>query len=1040
MASDKRDSDPGIGIEETALAPAPATIKDNRHREIPGSAPAGEGLDETLMTPSQPRAGLPVGGSARADADALGDTMATPPQPVDPQAAGPRVASGSVASGGRRGTCALEAGDRLGRYVVLEIIGAGGMGEVYSAYDPELDRRIALKVIRPSADDSETLTTARGRLLREAQAMAQLSHPNVISVFDVGTLADNVYVAMEYVEGQDLRAWAALERPEWREVLELYIAAARGLAAAHDADMVHRDFKPDNVLLGKDGRVRVIDFGLARQAETATGGARAPRDKNALLIATARSISPSASASTTRTGAVMGTPAYMAPEQFEGAATDPRTDQFNFFVSLYEALYGERPFAGDSFTSLALNVTEGILKPLPKDSDVPDWLARVVVRGLSRDVDARFPSMAAAIEALLPPEQRHRRWPWIAAAVAIVVVGTLVATRLFGGAAGATPCQGLEQPLAGVWDQARKQEVEQAFAATGRANSAEVWQRVEATLNEYAQSWVLARVDACEDTAVRKEQSDEMRGRRMACLDRRLSELDAVIAVMSAADADVVDNGTQAAASLKPVATCSNRTRLMKGAPRADEVVDRQLARVKALDAAGKYQEGLELALDTLRRARVRDGRAGEALALFWVGKLRSAVGDTDEAIERLFEAVRVADASGDLEAEAEAWVSIVSVTTSGLARPAEGARWAEHARLAVAQAGGDLALQGGLKSGLAQTHFDQKRYEEALSEFRASAALRERAHGPNDWRTALTRGMVGSTLRRVHRYEEAAAEHVAALAALERALGPNHPRVASLLNNCAISLGRLDRFAEAKGYLERALAIQTATFGADHKKVTTPLVNLATHEERLGNYAAAVAHIERALAIREKVLDADHPAIPKTRNHLARLQRVQGHFDEAVAVQRQVLERFEVIHGADHELTGNMRAAMCDALTRQGDLRAAEKECEHAVRTLVDAPDQANRAWALTFAGKLDVLRGRPRVAVERLEQALKIRTSAPGRSIYLAQTQFALAMALDAAGQERARARELAVSARDALLALPVGDREWLPEIEAWLKKRGY
>jgi len=991
---DKSGSDRGIaGIEETALADGLDTVKEDRHRQI--------GTEETALAPDA---------ATRRDEPRAGATSERP---------------------------ALTAGDKLGRYVVLELLGSGGMGEVYTAYDPELDRRIALKVIRPSAGGSGDQTETRGRLAREAQAMAQLSHPNVIPVFDVGTLGEDVYVAMEFVDGRDLRAWLDEEARSWREILDVFLAAGAGLAAAHAAGLVHRDFKPDNVLIGKDGRVRVIDFGLARQA-----GAAPSRDRVASLgmrpamesLANARHTPV-----TTETGAVMGTPAYMAPEQFEGKATDPRTDQFNFAVSLYEALFGERPYEGETYASLAFNVTEGNLRELPADAEIPDWLTQAVLVGLARDPNDRYASMAEMIEALTPQERARLHWPWIAGGGLLLVAATVLAVRFAAGPGGPPPCQGLEEPLVGVWDASRKAEVSAAFRATGLAYAEDVWKRVEASLDDYASRWVEARVDACEATAVRKEQSDEVRGRRMACLDRRLSELDEVVTVMATADVDVIDNAAQAASSLSSISACANRTLLMSGAVLADEGIDRRLARVKALDAAGKYRESLVLALQTLELARATPGRPGEAPALVWVGRLQAAVGDAGEALERLFEAVRIADARGDAASEAEAWVAIVNVTTSGLGRPAEGARWAEHARLAIEQAGNDLELQAKLHHAIGSTYFNQKEYEKALPEYRNAAALYRRIFGEDDWRVARSRGMVASTLRRMTRFEEAATEHLAALDAMEHALGSGHPRVAALLNNAAITLTKLRRFDEAKALYERAIASRVETFGPDHRQVAKPLINLANLEERLGNYEAAEQGYQRAVAILESTMGADHPAIPRAQNQLARLWRREGRLEEAAKMQREVLVRYEAIHGADHELTGNIRAAMCDVLTRQGRYREATTECNHAVQSLLDAPDQRNLAWALTYSGKLDVLRGRADAAVPKLEKALAIRDRLPGDDIYLAETQAALAFALDAAGADRARAVDLATKARQTLLDLPLGDREWLPEIEAWLKARG-
>ncbi|PRP92839.1 Serine/threonine-protein kinase PrkC [Enhygromyxa salina] len=291
---------------------------------------------------------------------------------------------------------------RLDRYLVLRELGAGGMGIVYLAYDDQLDRRVAVKLLRGSRSSAE----AQSRLQREAQAMARLSHPNVVTVYEVGSVEDEVFVSMEYVAGRDMRAWLEAEPRSWSEVLAAYLPAGAGLAAAHEAGIVHRDFKPDNVLVGDDGRVRVADFGLAyaqagELSQSAPSEPSAPRPERSPL-----------DTPLTRTGALLGTPAYMAPEQFSGAPTDERTDQFSFCVALWEGLYGCRPFVGKTVAEIGISVTAGVIDDpeLSASRAVPTWLRAVLERGLAREPGARWPSMAALLAALADdPRVRRRR-------------------------------------------------------------------------------------------------------------------------------------------------------------------------------------------------------------------------------------------------------------------------------------------------------------------------------------------------------------------------------------------------------------------------------------------------------------------------------------------------------------------------------------------------------------------------------------------------------------------------------------------------------
>ena len=327
----------------------------------------------------------------------------------------------------------LQTGARIGRYVVIESVGSGAMGVVYGAYDPELDRKIALKLLKPGQGAKEK---ARARLLREAQAMARLAHPNVVAVHDVGVFEDQVFLAMEFLGGGTIKSWLGDKPRSWREILAVFIAAGRGLVAAHAAGIVHRDFKPDNVLLDKDGRPRVVDFGIARQAEQVEGAVDDDgdgEDARGDLVKTLREGggAPAALLTLTKTGAVVGTPAYMAPEQFMGERGDDRSDQFSFCVALDEALYGERPFAGDDVLSISVNVTQGELRPLPRDRGVPAWIRRLILRGVKADPDARWPSMAALIAALEnDPAVKLRRRLVAGGTIAAVGATLLVAWQM----------------------------------------------------------------------------------------------------------------------------------------------------------------------------------------------------------------------------------------------------------------------------------------------------------------------------------------------------------------------------------------------------------------------------------------------------------------------------------------------------------------------------------------------------------------------------------------------------------------------------------
>src|SRR6266700_7301948 len=465
----------------------------------------------------------------------------------------------------------LGRGSSIGRFQVLQLVGKGGMGEVYAAYDPELDRNVAIKLLR--AGKSSESQEGRARLMREAQAIARVSHPNVVIVYDAGTHEDRVFIAMEFIEGHTLGYWMHARQRTWPEVLEVFTAAGRGLAAAHERDLVHRDFKPDNVMISSDGQVRVMDFGLVQLAgertdvppidddtgehaaffDTESSDNQLASRQDDLLTTrpttgagTGRNLMRPSSQRTssnpvvTRFGITLGTPAYMSPEQFRAEPTDAATDQFSFCVALYEALYGERPFAGRDFDDLGNNVAAGFVRRAPKGSTVPYWLREVVLRGLSVNPTDRWPSMNALLAQLEQQPAIVNRRRFIAAAAA---------------------------KLAAIWEVPRgdrpaeppaRAEIRRAFLATGKAYAKKTWTNTSQILDAYARRWSDLYVESCEATHVRNEQSTEVLDLRMACLQEGLEDLRALCGMFRQATPEVVDNAVSAANGLRGLDRCEN--------------------------------------------------------------------------------------------------------------------------------------------------------------------------------------------------------------------------------------------------------------------------------------------------------------------------------------------------------------------------------------------------------------------------------------------------------------------------------------------------
>ncbi|HYI01079.1 serine/threonine-protein kinase, partial [Hyalangium sp.] len=464
-------------------------------------APAlgSEGLETTLLRPHRPP--LPEQGEA--------PTWPSAPKEGLP----PELAPGRTLAG---------------RYTVLDFLGQGGMGLVLAAYDPRLDRRVALKLLRPRKRDSSSGGQERARLSREAQSLARLSHPHVVAVYDSGALEDgSLFIAMEYVEGQTLRQWRAGSPRTWRQVLRTYLEAGRGLAAAHAAGLIHRDFKPDNVLVGKDGRARVMDFGLARVRPAAPEPA--PPHPAPGTPATPEEL--------TVTGSLMGTPRYMAPELLlRGQPADVHTDVFSFCAALYEALYGQLPFPGKTVEELARTHADGKAPMPPASSEVPAWVARTVLTGLRADPSQRPASMEELLAALEddPEVKRRARRRTLGLASVVVSLGVLAGWGWVGQQAQAPECGHLERRLAGIWDAPTKAKVKQALLDTGVSYAPDTWQRVATLLDGYASTWVKMRTELCEATGqTRAAQPRNLAVLQESCLERRRSRLRALTELLA---------------------------------------------------------------------------------------------------------------------------------------------------------------------------------------------------------------------------------------------------------------------------------------------------------------------------------------------------------------------------------------------------------------------------------------------------------------------------------------------------------------------------
>jgi len=770
----------------------------------------------------------------------------------------------------------LERGTIVGRYMVLGKLGAGGMGVVYAAYDPELDRRVALKLLRPLADVGSG-SAARARLLREAQALAKLSHPNVVAVHDVGTRGEGVWVAMELVVGETLGQWAGARARRWPEVLRILTEAARGVATAHNAGLVHRDLKPDNVMIGSDGRVRVMDFGMAHgrvvPGDAAGLAAMARPDSKALPEIAALALR------LTQVGAIQGTPAYMAPEQWRGQEAEAAADQFGWSVMAWELLYGERPFEGTTVMTLAANVLAGQRRPPAQGRGVPGWLRRVVERGLASDPRRRWPTMEALLVALGRGMTRSRAW---VASTAITGIAAVAAGASYRFAPRETvavaSCRDVPAKPEDVWNAALRARVERALLATGVDYAADVWRRVDRGLGDYATAWAAGQTAACEQHLV-GTQSSHLLDLRTVCLGRRRSQMSQLIDIFADADAVVVENAAQAVAALPSIPFCSDVEQLLTAvSPPADaQTAERvgylraRLERATSLETTGLYLASLELATEVRAAAATLGYAPLDAEAALAEGSALLAAGRPGEADTSLARAIGLA-LTHDLHfVAAEAAARRVFVMSEGLGRPGEALVTGMFAEALVERAGDDSRLAALLSNNLAAAHDKLGDRAGARAHYERSLAIVERGAGVGDTIQVVIHHNLGGMYLDADELPQARFHYGQAVALCGEILGERHP----LGSHALAGLGDVDaREGDAEAAIrnfEASLEVMEASYGQGHLYLLHPLTSMGRLYEELGRHEDAVRHYQRAFRIGD-ALGVEHPLRAEAVQGLARL------------------------------------------------------------------------------------------------------------------------------------------------------------------------
>jgi eukaryotic-like serine/threonine-protein kinase len=913
-----------------------------------------------------------------------------------------------------------------GRYRVSCLLGRGGMGEVHEAWDLNLERRVAVKVLLPRGQDREDIERRIARLVRESKAMARLRHPNVVAVYDAGSWEGHAFVVMELVDGQTLRSWLVRSRRAWADVVAMFAGAGHGLAAAHAVGIVHRDFKPDNVLVDEHDRPQVTDFGLARlvddtMAWSGRNPAAPPELPDASAIEWTGVIEFDASGSLTQTGAAVGTPAYMAPEQFRGQAVDARADVFGFCVALYEGLVGRRPFVADTPRAILEAQWRGpATKPLD-EAGVPRFVRDAIVAGLQVDPRARPASMNALLQRL-QPRPRRRRWLAVAM-VGIAVVGAAGALA-YARTRAPDPCALGEEP----WDDARRRRI-----AAAHAHDPQPWTHAERGIDRFATEWNAEWSSVC-----RVRNADVDTELRRACL---LGQRRAFTAVMAGLDAGTIDLDA-AVAGIPRTRECSGERDLATSIPVPDdpeaarevEAIRTELAEIDGLLEAGQARELGGRVDALLERARATGFRPIEAEVSFSRAIVQDQLGDHRAARTTMMEAANAASAGGHDVMAANAWIWLVEVDGQDLLDFERGREAAAQARAAIERVGASPeaeVLTTHLRYQIGVLAWRSGNATEALEELQAARRMAE-THAPE--LVDQTLEGIGLVLDDLGRSDEALAIHRELKERRIAQHGADHPVVATSYANIAavhLQRGELD---EALASVDDQLRVTAAAAGEEHPDYGLALHNRGVILHGLARWDEALEDLRGAARIFTAAFGAESSQVAVAIEHEAGVLQSMGRFDEALVLMRRALD----IHRHQQLWKDSARCEMnlADLLRESGHPDDALVPARNAAAAFEEhAPGIPEHAYALTVLGEVELVLGRPGNATVQLERAVEMFDRGAWLPEEAALARFLLARALVASGGDRERARTLAEGAVERWNAAPPSWEPRLRIARTWL-----
>jgi tetratricopeptide (TPR) repeat protein/predicted Ser/Thr protein kinase len=893
----------------------------------------------------------------------------------------PTLAVGTPSLAPEPAKSGLAIGERVGRYEVHNLLGVGGMGQVYEAYDAELDRLIALKVIRPElAGASEVLAD---RLVRESRLMAKLVHPAVITVYDVGRAGDAVFIAMELIRGETLGTLVRRDKPSWRQIVTLLERAGQGLAAAHAAGIIHRDFKPENVLVEHDGqRVVVTDFGVSRAfAEHVESPA------HALTLPSDPSL--------TAPGTTVGTPAYMAPEQIEGKSVDVRSDMFAFGVSGWEMLFGERPYAGRNVNEIRLAMSRSLR--IPRGRGVPGRVVKVLVRALALDPAARYRDMPQLLKALAATRTRKRMVAAATAVTAIALVGAGIGSVRVFSSSPTDPCERGLASLDAVYNPSSVQALRVSLAGDPAATD-----EVIGRLDRAAALWRDTHKTMC-----RPEAEPAQPPAIATCLEARRLELSAIVD-------DVLLDGPKHAAKLSrlvgdPSACAWPAPGLLTARVPVDPVLRRLVTavRYRAFDIEdardrGEYRQAIAAAT-----AIVADARplwpSVHAEALYLLGTTQNHGGNSVEGVATLQEAATAATRSQDDYIAAMAWLALAQAASMDSGNAWRAIEYTDLAAAAIDRIGKRVDVAAMLDYTRAPALFATGHRKEGEQAVRNSVRLAE-AGAPE--LLPLTIQGLGFMLETQGKYTEAVAAYRRALAALAKQR-PAPSMELVFHERLSMSLDMLGETAEAEAEARHAVEIADRILDASNLDRPIAHANLAQVLQSSGKLDAALAEASRASADIAKIVGEHGSRFGEALSLEGSILADQEHFAEAQAKLSRGCEIIAFAAGEQSIAVAECWLSEISALSGVGKhaeaLVLAEKTMAILLRSYGPAHLQVANAHVLRGAlfGEL----GQHAKAIEDLERAREIFANDPIESGHLAGAEWALGKELWTTDRKRAR-----------------------------------